>query len=224
MRLSSFGAILAFLMPPSCAFVLSPKVSSPQHPSRPTTHSKLSGRLVKFPQPSMPTSTNLLAELWDNTDQSGAQSATPRGPGAGVIQLKFKSIKPGGFKAWLTVFLLGQGKAADNERPFTIRESPQGGLRVLIGSEDAMSSHWDGVLDMSWGAEPEPFFRVDRIDFNEVIPYPGELYILNKVIDAMLDVKGDKDVRDEDRLFTFMEGDGQLAMMKGTLASLGSLG
>lgn len=38
---------------------------------------------------------------------------------------------------------------------------------MLIGDETKNDSQWEGVLDLSWGVEPRPFFRVDRIDVNE---------------------------------------------------------
>lgn len=34
-------------------------------------------------------------------------SAVPRGPGAGMIDLKFQALKPGGFKGFLLFFLIG---------------------------------------------------------------------------------------------------------------------
>ena len=40
---------------------------------------------------------------------------------------------------------------------------------MLIGDESKNDSQWEGVLDLSWGVEPRPFFRVDRIDVNEGI-------------------------------------------------------
>lgn len=58
-----------------------------------------------------------------------------------------------------------QGRAADNDVPFQVRDTPQG-IRVLIGEDDA-ATEWQGVLDLSWGTDPQPFFRVDRIDVNE---------------------------------------------------------
>lgn len=38
---------------------------------------------------------------------------------------------------------------------------------MLIGDETKNDDEWDGVLDLSWGVEPRPFFRVDRIDADE---------------------------------------------------------
>ncbi len=59
-----------------------------------------------------------------------------------------------------------QGRAKDNDTPFSVRDTAEG-IRVLIGDETKDDSQWDGVLDLSWGVEPYPFFRVDRIDVNE---------------------------------------------------------
>lgn len=45
-----------------------------------------------------------------STDAAGdaaAPRALPVGPGAGVIDLKFESLKVGGFKVFLTLYLLG---------------------------------------------------------------------------------------------------------------------
>lgn len=58
-----------------------------------------------------------------------------------------------------------QGRAADNDVPFQVRDTPEG-IRVLIGDDDA-AAEWQGVLDFSWGIDPQPFFRVDRIDVSE---------------------------------------------------------
>ena len=64
------------------------------------------------------------------------------------------------------VFYFQQGRAKDNDTPFSVRDTPEG-IRVLIGDETKNESQWDGVLDLSWGTVPRPFFRVDRIDVNE---------------------------------------------------------
>lgn len=153
-----------------------------------------------------------------------AARAVPVGPGAGVIDLKFENLKAGGFKVFLLLFLLGQGRAADNDTPFSVRDTPEG-IRVLIGDETKNDSQWEGVLDLSWGVDPRPFFRVDRIDVNEVIPYPGELYILNKLLDAIIDVNGEQAVDEHSKLFMFREGEqNQLAEAKSTLASMAALG
>lgn len=63
-------------------------------------------------------------------------------------------------------FCFQQGRAKDNDTPFSVRDTPEG-IRVLIGDETKNESQWDGVLDLSWGTAPRPFFRVDRIDVNE---------------------------------------------------------
>lgn len=59
-----------------------------------------------------------------------------------------------------------QGRAKDNDTPFSVRDTAEG-IRVLIGDETKNDSQWDGVLDLTWGVDPKPFFRVDRIDVNE---------------------------------------------------------
>lgn len=59
-----------------------------------------------------------------------------------------------------------QGRAKDNDVPFQVLDTAEG-IRLLIGREEENSEQWDGVLDLSWGMDPEPFFRVDRIDVNE---------------------------------------------------------
>ncbi|CAM9975265.1 unnamed protein product [Pylaiella littoralis] len=159
-------------------------------------------------------------------DSSGEspRAATPVGPGAGVVELQFENLKAGGFKVFLLLFLLGQGRAPDNDTPFSVRDTPEG-IRVLIGDESRNDSKWDGVLDLSWGVEPRPFFRVDRIDVNEVIPYPGELYILNKLLDAVIDVNGEQSVDDHSKLFMFRENEqNQLAEVKAKLAGMAALG
>ncbi|CAM9890995.1 unnamed protein product [Ectocarpus fasciculatus] len=150
-------------------------------------------------------------------------ASAPSGPGAGVIDLQFENLKAGGFKVFLLFFLLGQGRAKDNDTPFSVRDTEEG-IRVLIGDETKNDSQWEGVLDLSWGVEPRPFFRVDRIDVNEVIPYPGELYILNKLLDAIIDVNGEQSVEDHQKLFMFREGEqNQLAEAKAMLAGMASL-
>eukprot|EP00903_Cladosiphon_okamuranus_P012882 g12030.t1 len=160
---------------------------------------------------------------FDAAGDAAAARAVPMGPGAGVIDLKFENLKTGGFKVFLLLFLLGQGRAADNDHPFSVRDTPEG-IRVLIGDETKNESQWEGVLDLSWGVEPTPFFRVDRIDVNEVIPYPGELYILNKLLDAIIDVNGEQAVDEYSKLFMFREGEqNQLANAKSTLASMAAL-
>ncbi|CAM9303317.1 unnamed protein product [Ectocarpus sp. 6 AP-2014] len=158
-----------------------------------------------------------------NMSSFDAQSAPSSGPGAGVIDLQFQNLKTGGFKVFLLFFLLGQGRAKDNDTPFSVRDTEEG-IRVLIGDETKNDSQWEGVLDLSWGVEPRPFFRVDRIDVNEVIPYPGELYILNKLLDAIIDVNGEQSVEDHQKLFMFREGEqNQLAETKAMLAGMASL-
>lgn len=140
-----------------------------------------------------------------------------------MINLEFRDLKTGGFKVFLLFFLLGQGRAKDNDTPFSVRDTPEG-IRVLIGDEKKNESQWDGVLDISWGTVPRPFFRVDRIDVNEVIPYPGELYILNKLLDGIIDVNGERSVDENQKLFVFHEGEQrQLASAKAKLAGLASL-
>lgn len=59
-----------------------------------------------------------------------------------------------------------QGKAKDNDASFCVRDTPEG-IRLLIGDQEESSTQWDGVLDLSWGKEPRPFFRIDRIDVDE---------------------------------------------------------
>lgn len=66
------------------------------------------------------------------------------------------------------MFCQQQGRAADNDVPFHVRETPEG-IRLLIG-EDANATQWEGVLDLSWGDDPQPYFRVDRIDTAEGAP------------------------------------------------------
>lgn len=42
---------------------------------------------------------------------------------------------------------------------------------------------------------------LDNNDTPSVIPYPGELYILNKLLDAIIDVNGEQSVEDHQKLF-----------------------
>lgn len=43
--------------------------------------------------------------------------------------------------------------------------------------------------------------RQQRTTPPPVIPYPGELYILNKLLDAIIDVNGEQSVEDHQKLF-----------------------
>ncbi|CAM9551682.1 unnamed protein product, partial [Ascophyllum nodosum] len=111
---------------------------------------------------------SILASAYSEGEPSPGSNETkrPSGPGAGLIDLHFRHIKSGGFKVFLLFFLLGQARAKDNESPFNVRETLDG-IRLLIGDDSKNESQWEGVLDLSWGTEPQPFFRVDRIDVNE---------------------------------------------------------
>ena len=44
---------------------------------------------------------------------------------------------------------------------------------------------------------------VFHVPFTEsiVVPYPGEVYILNKILDAVIDVNGERSVDDAQKLF-----------------------
>ncbi|CAM9377713.1 unnamed protein product [Phaeothamnion confervicola] len=140
--------------------------------------------------------------------------------GIGVVDLKFATMKSGGLKVWLFFWLLGQGKAADNERPFFVRETSDG-IRIFIeDTETPGATEYLGVLDCRWGQEPAPFLRIDRIDPAEAVPYEGELFLLDKLLNALLELGSSTDVKPEEKLFTFPEDRNELSTAKGKIAAL----
>lgn len=87
-------------------------------------------------------------------------------PNPSFFSVLFSCLPRPYFHLYIVYFPIQQGRAKDNDTPFSVRDTPEG-IRVLIGDETKNDSQWDGVLDLSWGVEPRPFFRVDRIDVNE---------------------------------------------------------
>eukprot|EP00612_Vaucheria_litorea_P000887 CAMPEP_0171453406 /NCGR_PEP_ID=MMETSP0945-20130129/1130_1 /TAXON_ID=109269 /ORGANISM="Vaucheria litorea, Strain CCMP2940" /LENGTH=194 /DNA_ID=CAMNT_0011978273 /DNA_START=129 /DNA_END=713 /DNA_ORIENTATION=+ len=143
-------------------------------------------------------------------------------PGEGVLHIKFNKLKTGGFKVWLFFWLLGEGKK-DPKNLFTVREV-ENGLRIFMtgSSADQNVSEFDGVLDFLWGDSPQPFLRVDRYNLEERIPYKGELDILNKLIDALVNLEKDRVNSEEDKLFLLDENLNEINDSKAKLAHLAS--
>ncbi|CAM9491707.1 unnamed protein product [Chrysoparadoxa australica] len=139
-----------------------------------------------------------LDDVFPQDGQDGSKSA---GAGLGVVDLRFESLKPGGFKAWCFFQLLGQGQQ-DKNNLFTVRQTSEG-IRIFLQGSDPDPQEYQGVLDLSWGLDPSPFFKVDRIDPDQATPYPQELVTLDMLLDAMLDVYGEEGVDMESKLFTF---------------------
>lgn len=141
-------------------------------------------------------------------------------PGYGVVDLKFKTLKTGGFKVWLFFWALGEGKQ-DLQNQFTVRETADGIRCFLTGSESGADvTEYNGVLDVKWGLTPSPFFRVDRIDPREEEPYPGELDMLCRLVDALMELYRDESTPMEDKLFSFEEERNVISDAKGKLAQL----
>ncbi|KAG5184621.1 hypothetical protein JKP88DRAFT_219629, partial [Tribonema minus] len=143
-------------------------------------------------------------------------------PGERVLDLRFATLKKGGFKVWLFFWLLAEGKG-DPKNQFTVRETADGIRCFLTGEQSGASvKEYNGVLDISWGTDPAPFFRVDRIDPNEEEPYPGELEVLCRIVDAMAELVQDDVTAGADKLFTFDTSRSDVSDAKAKLSALAS--
>mmetsp|Transcript_4926 Transcript_4926/g.7285 ORF Transcript_4926/g.7285 Transcript_4926/m.7285 type:complete len:280 (-) Transcript_4926:327-1166(-) len=130
--------------------------------------------------------------------QQGAslESETPDNE---VLKISFQSMKQGGLKVWMSLYFLSAGKRSDLQYPFQVTDISEAkgcpALRLVISENDDPI----GVLDVTFS---ENGIRVTRYEDSRTTPYPGELYAMYYLLEAMLELKSSKDVKEGGQLFT----------------------
>ena len=116
-----------------------------------------------------------------------------------ILELAFEpgSVKLGGLKTYLTLFLIGGVRGPD---PFQTRASSTGLTAIFVDNKP--NAEIMGALDVDIDAD-RATLTVSRMDPARLSPYPGEQRFMLDIVDALLDLDRDDTLEDAGRLFKF---------------------